>query len=59
MSQSKNPQTPTLRDLFAMSALQGLLASDNVGFTIEYTAQNAYEYADVMLKVRKQGSKSA
>lgn len=44
---------PTLRDQFAMSALQGLLA--NQGFYIEpdKLSHHAYRLADAMLETRK------
>lgn len=42
---------PTLRDQFAMSALQGLLATNNFG-KIDIAYQ-AYEIADAMLEARK------
>lgn len=45
--------TPTLRDQFAMSALQGLLA--NQGFYIEpdKLSHHAYRLADAMMEARK------
>lgn len=49
----------TLRDQFAMSALQGLIAhhgDSGVGDSIqsiEGAAQTVYEYADAMLKARE------
>lgn len=45
------PEAPTLRDMFAMAALQGLLyveQADHTGDSVE-----AYKYADAMLKARK------
>lgn len=46
---------PTLRDLFAMAALQGLLANPetNTGYGRETYASIAYGHADDMLKARK------
>lgn len=49
----------TLRDRFAMVALQGLLASDNgkldtyVSIVCEHFAVTAYNIADAMLAMRK------
>lgn len=45
--------SPNLRDQFAMSALQGLMANPSYG-TISPVQQawDAYEYADAMLKER-------
>jgi hypothetical protein len=43
----------TLRDLFAMSALNGLCANDNcIDNTYRDFAETAYKLADEMLKVR-------
>jgi hypothetical protein len=43
----------TLRDLFAMSALNGMFANDNcIDNTFREFAEMAYEQADEMLKVR-------
>jgi hypothetical protein len=52
-------QGMTLRDYFAAKALQGLLADqapyDEITFDIsEVYARISYEYADAMLKARKQ-----
>lgn len=46
---------PSLRDLFAMAALQGLLANPetNTGYGRETYASIAYGHADDMLKARK------
>jgi hypothetical protein len=44
--------TKTLRDEFAMAALQGLLA-DGGGESWEKDAANAYKAADAMLKARE------
>ncbi len=41
-----------LRDLFAGLALQGLLTHDDEGLIPE-AAQDAYRYADAMLKARE------
>lgn len=48
---------PTLRDQFAMAALQGIISSFrgcDSGFrlSVQVAAESAYEYADAMLKVR-------
>lgn len=43
---------PTLRDKFAMAALQGLLGSPDLGGGIGDIAEWAYKYADAMLKER-------
>lgn len=54
--------TPTLRDQFAMSALQGILSSPVMGDSdLHESAENwlkditesAYEFADAMLEARK------
>jgi hypothetical protein len=45
---------PTLRDLFAMAALQGLLANDDCVF--ESIEEQAYLHADQMLEQRKKKS---
>lgn len=46
----------TLRDEFAMSALQGLLQDKErvKNYTIESIVKLAYEYADAMIEARKQ-----
>lgn len=49
----------TLRDMFAMAALQGSLSSEEVSgihtvTTMKFLAKTAYAYADTMLKARKQ-----
>lgn len=52
---SKTPEQPTLRDQFAIAALQGILA----GFKKEALndtgaiAEAAYAFADAMLEARK------
>jgi len=43
---------PTLRDQFAMAALQGLLASEP-NIPAEPAVKAAYEYADEALKARE------
>lgn len=52
---------PTLRDMFAMAALQGLLANTEVDLT--YSKHNfaslAYSHADDMLEARKKKSSLA
>jgi len=42
----------TLRDIFAMSALNGIL-SDCDGYSQQHQAEIAYQFADAMLKARK------
>jgi hypothetical protein len=44
---------PTLRDMFAMHALAGLLAACKRTLTV---ANAAYEYADAMMEARKGGA---
>ena len=49
---------PTLRDQFAMSALQGLLANQQcattgMSFDPDYLSRRAYRLADAMLEARK------
>jgi hypothetical protein len=44
----------TVRDYFAAQALQGLLADQNVHGEFESFANNAYGFADAMLKAREQ-----
>lgn len=52
-SQRREAQEPSLRDRFAMAALQGMLArGQDAGSTCEAFALGAYEYADAMLAVR-------
>ena len=49
------PQTPpdmTLRDRFAMHALQGLLADPNIQASRDEFAAGAYKIADAMLRAR-------
>ena len=43
---------PTLRDKFAMAALQGLLADHSLNAPKDTFAERAYKYADAMLKER-------
>ena len=43
-------ETKTLRDEFAMAALQGLIAETNIGK--EKFAEICYQYADAMLRER-------
>jgi hypothetical protein len=46
----------TLRDNFAMHALQGAIAAHgSVGLTPSITASRAYEFADAMLAERAKG----
>ena len=44
----------TLRDYFAAVALQGLLANGYNG-SCNRAAINAYDYADAMIQIRKEG----
>lgn len=51
-------EPPTLRDQFAMSALQGLLANQQcapmgMSFEPDALSQRAYRLADTMLEARK------
>lgn len=51
-------EPPTLRDQFAMSALQGLLANHQcapmgMSFEPDYLSRRAYRLADAMLEARK------
>lgn len=53
-------ETETLRDRFAMAALQGLLACDAMnaesdGDPKKWYSSRAYKYADAMLAARKKG----
>lgn len=43
---------PTLRDKFAMAALQGLLADHSLNSPKDTFAEWAYKYADAMIKER-------
>lgn len=50
--------TPTLRDQFAMSAMQGILANQQcspmgMSFEPDYLSRRAYRLADAMLEARK------
>lgn len=45
--------TPTLRDQFAMSALQGLLANQGLYIEPDELSRHAYRLADAMLEARK------
>ena len=45
--------TPTLRDQFAMSALQGLLANQGLYIEPDVLSRHAYRLADAMLEARK------
>ena len=47
---------PDLRDLFAMNAINGILASPDFTGTPEVLTENAYQYADAMLQARKKKS---
>lgn len=46
-------KTPELRDLFAMNALNGILASPDFAGNPEEIAGYAYKYADAMLNARR------
>lgn len=50
----------TLRDYFAAKAMQGFAASSNdVGWrSMDQIAETAYEWADAMLRARKEGGAS-
>jgi hypothetical protein len=50
-SDKPEPETKTLRDEFAMAALQGMLARDD--FHARDVARDAYEYAYEMMEARK------
>ncbi len=55
--QRKNQEKETLRDKFAMSALQAMVISNNGYYKISTKrslAIYAYEFADEMLKAREQ-----
>lgn len=55
MSKAKIPaaaQRPTLRDMYAMAALQGLLGGEWLG-TPDEGAKQSYKLADAMLKARR------
>ncbi len=43
---------PDLRDLFAMNALNGILASPDYAGTPEQISDYAYQFADAMIKAR-------
>lgn len=45
---------PTLRDQFAMAALQGLISCEPPRHSHKEFAEWAYEYADAMLAARKE-----
>lgn len=50
------PDTLTLRDQFAMSALQGILSTQNIDsmcYSHEDVVKGAYKVADIMLNVRQ------
>jgi hypothetical protein len=48
------PETPTLRDQFALTALRGILSSPEKAFSnIEEVATGVYLLADQMMKTRK------
>ena len=52
-----NPQTGmTLRDYFAAKAMQAILARTDNRFTttLEFVGGKSYQYADAMLKARKE-----
>lgn len=46
----------TLRDYFAAKAIQGLLAAPDTHGDFDVFAQNAYEFADAMLRARDGGA---
>lgn len=47
---------PDLRDLFAMNALNGILASPDFSGNPEVITETAYQYADAMIQARKKKS---
>lgn len=51
--QVTSPDTPTLRDQFAMAALTGLLSCEETSGDPDEFAEWSYEYADVMLAARE------
>lgn len=53
--QEMSRKTPDveLRDLFAMNAMNGMLASPDFSGTPEQLADYAYQYADAMIKTRR------
>ena len=46
----------TLRDIFAMNALNGILASPDFSGSPEVITETAYQYADAMIQARKKKS---
>lgn len=44
---------PELRDLFAMNALQGIISCGDFHGSEDQYAEQAYAFADAMLKARK------
>lgn len=46
----------TLRDAFAIAALQGLLSNSDIKDTVDNFAVGAYKLADAMLEARNGGS---
>lgn len=44
---------PELRDLFAMNALNGILAQGDFHGSEQQYAEQAYRFADAMIKARK------
>lgn len=56
-SQKTMIRCETLRDKFAMAALQGLLAAPDHGFiSLEVHVSNAYRAADLAIKHRRQST---
>ena len=51
----KSPETPTLRDQFAMAALTGFVASGKLSkvYTQEVLAGASYQIADAMMRARE------
>lgn len=49
-------ETPTLRDQFAMAALQGILAGADRNMEDSELAKQAYWAADAMMEARKKGN---
>lgn len=48
-----SPEQPTLRDQFAMAALQGILAADNNDGSMLDISIKCYQFADAMMKARE------
>lgn len=55
LKRQKEVEQPTLRDQFAMAALQGMISYDSGAGTYEEDAACAYKWADAMLRARAAG----